>query len=72
VSGEPFSVRSGVRTAGPVVFLRDAGFATPAPGGNGAGRNLFTAPSYWNMDMSMIKRFRLTESGEHLQSRELR
>jgi hypothetical protein len=87
MSGEPFSVRSGVRTAnyshesiadiigpkpevklqqkdgviGPAVFANANGFAFPAPGSNGAGRNLFTAPSYWNMDLSVIKRFHVTE-----------
>jgi hypothetical protein len=87
MTGEPFSVRSGVRTAnfshesradvvgrkpevklqakegviGPVVFSNNGGFALPAPGSNGAGRNIFTGPAYWNLDMSTIKRIPLTE-----------
>ena len=36
-------------------------FCLPAPGQNGAGRNIFTAPSYWNLDLGFIKTFRLTE-----------
>ncbi|HYP06289.1 MAG TPA: TonB-dependent receptor, partial [Bryobacteraceae bacterium] len=96
MSGEPFSVRSGVRTSnnshesraaivgeapevrlqekagvlGPVVFGPDAVcstavttncFTTPEPGSNGAGRNIFTAPGYWNTDLSVVKRFVVTE-----------
>ena len=86
MSGEPFSVRSGVRTSnaahesradviapvevklqqipgvvGPVVFADKSAFAVPAPGANGAGRNIFTAPSYWNLDLSFVKRFDITE-----------
>ena len=36
-------------------------FCIPAPGQNGAGRNIFTAPSYWNVDFGFIKTFQLTE-----------
>ncbi|MFN2493872.1 MAG: carboxypeptidase regulatory-like domain-containing protein [Pyrinomonadaceae bacterium] len=36
-------------------------FCLPAPGENGAGRNIFTAPSYWNLDLGFIKTFRITE-----------
>jgi hypothetical protein len=36
-------------------------FCLPAPGQNGAGRNIFTAPSYWNLDLGFIKTFQLTE-----------
>src|SRR5689334_14331386 len=90
MSGEPFSVYSGVRTNnnshtsraeivgplpqvryqnqagvfGPVVFdpgLVGTTFVFPAPGGDGAGRNLFRAQPYWNMDLSVVKRFDLTE-----------
>jgi hypothetical protein len=86
MTGEPFSVRSGVRTsnfshesnadvikpveaklqekpgvAGPVVFLDNTAFAIPAPGSNGAGRNIFTAPSYWNLDIGINKQFQITE-----------
>ncbi len=57
--------------AGPVLFkpvnaltcgvdLTQA-FCLPAPGQNGAGRNIFTAPSYWNLDLGFIKTFRITE-----------
>lgn len=87
MTGEPFSVRSGVRTsnfshesradvtmpglqtrlqeksgvAGPVVFANSAGFAIPAPGANGAGRNIFNSPSFFNADISAGKRFELGE-----------
>jgi hypothetical protein len=33
----------------------------PAPGGDGAGRNIFRAAPYWNFDLSLMKRFDLTE-----------
>lgn len=57
--------------AGPVLFkpvnaltcgvdLTQA-FCLPAPGQNGAGRNIFTAPSYWNLDLGFIKTFQITE-----------
>jgi hypothetical protein len=57
--------------AGPVLFkpvnaltcgvdLTQA-FCLPAPGQNGAGRNIFAAPSYWNLDLGFIKTFQLTE-----------
>jgi hypothetical protein len=36
-------------------------FCIPAPGQNGAGRNIFTAPSYWNVDFGFIKTFAVTE-----------
>ncbi len=36
-------------------------FCLPIPGTNGAGRNIFTAPSYWNVDFGFIKTFQLTE-----------
>jgi hypothetical protein len=87
MTGEPFSVRSGSRTAngahesravvldpnlraelqdvptiaGPVVFANTNGFAIPAPGQNGAGRNIFVAPSYYNLDIGIIKQFAITE-----------
>ena len=57
--------------AGPVLFkpvtLTTCGvdltqpFCLPAPGQEGAGRNIFTAPSYWNVDLGFIKTFALTE-----------
>lgn len=86
MTGEPFSVRSGVRTSnfshesradviapvqpqlqdipgivGPVVFKDTSAFAIPAPGSNGAGRNIFAAPNYWNLDLGFIKTFVITE-----------
>jgi hypothetical protein len=36
-------------------------FCLPAPGQNGAGRNIFTAPHYWNLDLGFIKTFPITE-----------
>jgi hypothetical protein len=36
-------------------------FCLPVPGTNGAGRNIFTAPGYWNVDLGFIKTFQLTE-----------
>jgi hypothetical protein len=46
---------------GPVLFANDDAFALPEPGQNGSGRNIFVASPYWNLDLSFIKRFRLTE-----------
>jgi len=86
-SGEPFSVRSGARTAnfshesradivgakpetglfnvpgivGPLVFANSNGFALPAPGSDGAGRNIFTASNFNNLDASISKNFDITE-----------
>ncbi len=37
-------------------------FCIPAPGQNGAGRNIFVAPSYWNVDFGFIKTFSITET----------
>jgi hypothetical protein len=36
-------------------------FCLPVPGTNGAGRNIFVAPSYWNVDFGFIKTFAITE-----------
>jgi len=36
-------------------------FCLPAPGQNGAGRNIFTASNYWNLDFGLIKTFPVTE-----------
>ena len=36
-------------------------FCLPAPGQNGAGRNIFVASNYWNLDLGFIKTFQLTE-----------
>ena len=46
---------------GPVVFTNANGFAVPAPGSNGAGRNIFIAPSYYNLDIGIIKQFAISE-----------
>ena len=86
MTGEPFSVRSGSRTAnaghesnavivspvqprltnlpgvvGPVVFENADAFRVPLPGQNGAGRNIFTGPGYWNLDLGFVKRVDLSE-----------
>lgn len=87
MTGEPFSVRSGLSTSngghqsraaildptvkaklqyvsgifGPVVFANANAFAIPAVGSNGAGRNIFIAPSYFNLDIGIIKQFSITE-----------
>jgi hypothetical protein len=87
MTGEPFSVRSGVRTVnfahesradiigakpevkltdvpgivGPVYFHNVSSFAIPSPGSDGAGRNIFTAPGYWNVDLGVTRIFTLTE-----------
>lgn len=36
-------------------------FCLPSPGLNGAGRNIFTAPHYWDLDLGFIKQFQVTE-----------
>jgi hypothetical protein len=36
-------------------------FCIPAPGQNGAGRNIFVAPGYWNVDFGFIKFFQVNE-----------
>ena len=36
-------------------------FCIPAPGQQGAGRNIFTASNYWNLDLGFIKTFQLAE-----------
>jgi hypothetical protein len=46
---------------GPVVFANDDAFAIPEPGSNGSGRNIFVAAGYWNLDLSFIKMFNLSE-----------
>jgi hypothetical protein len=53
---------------GPVYFKDTSAFAIPAPGGTGAGRNIFTAPGYWNLDLGVTKIFRIVE-GWTLQAR---
>ncbi|MBO0797623.1 MAG: TonB-dependent receptor plug domain-containing protein, partial [Blastocatellia bacterium] len=47
--------------SGPVLFADTSAFAIPQPGSDGAGRNIFTGPSYWNLDFGINKSFRLTE-----------
>jgi hypothetical protein len=46
---------------GPVVFENNNGFAIPAPGSNGSGRNIFTSPSYKNLDLGIVKLFNISE-----------
>jgi hypothetical protein len=46
---------------GPVVFENQNGFAIPPPGSNGSGRNIFRGPSYWNVDLGIVKTFSITE-----------
>jgi hypothetical protein len=36
-------------------------FCLPAPGQQGAGRNIFVAPHYWNLDLGFIKTFQIGE-----------
>ena len=36
-------------------------FCIPAPGLDGAGRNIFTAPHYWDLDLGLIKTFPINE-----------
>ncbi|PYV52246.1 MAG: TonB-dependent receptor [Acidobacteria bacterium] len=61
----------GQTTLGPVVFPASTAlpcgvdlnspFCIPAPGQNGDGRNIFTAPSYWNLDLGFIKTIQIRE-----------
>jgi carboxypeptidase family protein/TonB-dependent receptor-like protein len=56
--------RDSAGVVGPVMFdpgLAKTVFVFPAPGGDGAGRNIFRAAPYWNMDLSVVKRFDVTE-----------
>ncbi len=46
---------------GPVLFANSDAFAIPEPGDNGAPRNIFVAPGYWNADFGLIKVFQITE-----------
>jgi hypothetical protein len=46
---------------GPVLFPDASAFALPEPGQNGGPRNVFTAPSFWNADIGLIKVFQLSE-----------
>jgi hypothetical protein len=56
------SLKSAPGVIGPVTFADTRGFAIPAPGANGAGRNLFRSPGFWNMDIGLQKVFNLTET----------
>jgi len=47
--------------AGPIYFPNNSAFALPPPGSNGAGRNLYTAANYWNLDLGLTKSFSVTE-----------
>lgn len=46
---------------GPVLFENANAFAVPAPLGNGAGRNIFKSPYYYNLDIGIVKTFSITE-----------
>jgi hypothetical protein len=47
---------------GPVYFFGElSSFAIPAPGQDGAGRNIFRAVPFWNLDFSAAKEFRINE-----------
>jgi hypothetical protein len=47
---------------GPVYFGGSTtGFAIPAPGSDGIGRNTFIGPGYWNLDFGLTKVVDLTE-----------
>jgi hypothetical protein len=56
----PFVFPAG-QTALPCGVDPASAFCIPAPGQNGAGRNIFTAPSYWNLDLGFIKTFQIRE-----------
>ena len=46
---------------GPRLFKDISSFALPAPGGMGAGRNIFYGLSYWNLDLGLSKQLALSE-----------
>jgi len=46
---------------GPVLFADAKAFAIAPPGSDGIGRNVFTGPSYWNLDLGITKRFDIGE-----------
>jgi hypothetical protein len=48
-------------TALPCGVDTNSPFCIPAPGQNGDGRNIFTAPSYWNLDLGFIKTIQIRE-----------
>ena len=51
----------GQNFAGPVYFPNNDNFELPPPGSNGAGRNIYTAAPYWNLDIGIIKVFQVSE-----------
>jgi len=46
---------------GPAYFKDSSAFKYPDVGSNGMGRNMFTAQSYWNVDLGITKKFNFTE-----------
>jgi hypothetical protein len=46
---------------GPVFFTDASAFKIPDPGSDGAGRNTFQSPNYWNVDLGIAKKFDITE-----------
>jgi hypothetical protein len=50
-TGQPYTCGTNATTS----------FCIPPPGENGAGRNIFVAPSYWNVDLGVIKTFPINE-----------
>ena len=46
---------------GPVFFTDATAFALAAPGQVGMGRNKFTGPGFWGLDMSLLKSIAVTE-----------
>jgi hypothetical protein len=55
------SLKSKAGQIGPVFFNDTTGFAVPAPGDTGSGRNLFNGPHYFDMDAAIAKTFNATE-----------
>jgi hypothetical protein len=49
------------QTALPCGVDPNSAFCIPAPGQNGDGRNIFRAPSYWNLDLGFIKTIQIRE-----------
>lgn len=54
-------LKSAPGIAGPVIFTDASAFRIPDPGGDGIGRNVFTGPGYWNLDLGVAKNFDVTE-----------
>jgi hypothetical protein len=53
-TGQPY-------TCGANASVNLLNFCLPPPGQNGAGRNIFTAPHYWDLDLGLIKTFPINE-----------